>query len=322
MKRPWILAIPFLFMACDRNNSGEEVVSQKYIHKYGFELDEKEWIARDRDGKIEQYLENGVKVAKTYENGYLHGETTYSYPYSATVEKSYMYEEGELVQETFHDRSGVPIQQKTYDSEDEKTITFWNVSGSPLRIERYERGLLVDGTYYSPQNTIESEVQEGEGIRYKRSRTGVLLGIDHISQGELQKRTTFYPNGQTHVVSEFSDYLLNGKQEIYTASGRLYMSKDWEDGFMHGKKIAYKNDQVVMETPYEYGKKDGVEKRFDPQGNLLAEIRYQDDEKHGLTIRYSDKDLAKEEWFFHGKATSHERFQALMHKEEALQIHE
>ena len=165
-------------------------------------------------------------------------------------------------------------------------------------------------------------MQEGEGIRYKRSRTGVLLGIDHISQGELQIRTTIYPNGQTHVVSEFSDYLLNGKQEIYTASGRLYMSKDWEDGFMHGKKIAYKNDQIVMETPYEYGKKDGVEKRFDPQGNLLAEIRYQGDEKHGLTIRYNDKDLAKEEWFFHGKAISHERFQALMHKEEALQIHE
>ncbi len=320
MRRFYIALIPLTLTSCIGTNDAEDrVVSQKYIHKYGFELDKKEWVARDRDGKIEQFLANGVRVVKTYQNGDLQGETTYTYPYSATIERSYIYEQDELIQETIHDRRGVPIEQKHYNTEDEKTITFWGYSGAPLRLERYQKGLLTEGTYYNTRNAVESTVKHGEGRRYKRARNGALMAIDDISSGVLEQRTTYHPNGNIHVISRFEDYALSGVQKIHDPSGQLYMTNDWENGAIHGKKIAYRKGQVLQETPYQFGKREGVEKRFDDQGALVAEVEFHEDEKHGPATLYNAGDGVKKAWFYKGKPIQAERFHMLTSKEDVAQ---
>ncbi|MEL7431604.1 MAG: hypothetical protein AAGI90_03630 [Chlamydiota bacterium] len=315
MKQLWVFLFPLILASCTQSHLNDQVVSQKYIHKYGFELDKEEWAQRDQDGRIEQYLDSGIKVVKSYREGYLHGITSYTYPYSATVEKTLVYDEGELVKETIHDRKGMPIQQKNYLSEEEKMITYWSELGSPLRVETYQQGLLNEGLYYNAANELEGKVENGTGVRYKRMRDGTLIGMDDIQEGALVKRISYHPNGKEHIISYFQDYLLQGKQEIYTPEGNLYMVNEWDDGLLHGKKLAYRDGRLIIATNYRYGKKEGIETRFDAYGKLLSEVAYQDDERHGLSQYYGARNKVKEEWFYRGKPTTTERFDILTSKD-------
>src|SRR3990167_7900505 len=88
------LAACALMTSCQTNSSIDQVVSQTFVHKYGFETSEEEWEAREQDGQVVSMLKNGVKVTRTYENGQLHGQTTYSFPHSAVLEKIFVYDQG------------------------------------------------------------------------------------------------------------------------------------------------------------------------------------------------------------------------------------
>src|SRR3989304_2858734 len=78
-------AAALLLFGCKNNNQNDDVVSQRYVHKYGYAVSRDEFEAKQYPGQVITLLRNGVTVSSTYENGVLHGPTTHTFPNSQTV---------------------------------------------------------------------------------------------------------------------------------------------------------------------------------------------------------------------------------------------
>ena len=307
---PLFLIGSALVTSCQNSNSPDQVVSQTFVHKYGFETSAEEWEARDQDGQVVTMLKNGVKVTRTYENGQLHGPTTYTFPHSPIVEKLLVYDAGNLLKECVNDAAGVPIREEMYEFDNRKVITMWDDKGAPLSLEEYDGELLVEGKYYTPEHELEATVEGRQGERVKRDRTGLLISRDEIIDGMISSRTTYHPNGQVHTVSHYDDYQLHGSQLKFTASGRPLMELNWDHGVLDGEKIIYRNGSRVAVIPFIKGQKHGTEYHFDDLGNLTAEIEWRNDKKHGPTKLHSEE-ATDTEWFFRGQSVNLERFKNL-----------
>lgn len=307
-----LLSLPsfILLTSCQNSGSFDQVVSQTFVHKYGFETTPEEWEAREQDGQVVSMLKNGVKVTRSYQNGQLHGPTTYTFPHSSVVEKLLVYDLGTLLKESINDPAGVPIKEEVYEFDNRIIISFWDQKGVPLSVEEYDDEILMDGKYYNPEHELEGEVVEGFGEKIKRDRSGLLISRDIIQNGVIASRMTFHPNGNIQTISHYHDYQLHGEQRKFTASGRPLMELNWNHGVLDGSKIIYRNNAKVAEIPYINGQKHGTELHFDDLGNLIAEIEWRNDKKHGMSKLFSEE-TTDTEWYFKGKAVSKERFKVL-----------
>ena len=303
-----ICSLCLLLFSC--SSTSNQVVSQNYVHKYGFALSPKEWVERDQDGKIVSLLENGVSVSQSFENGTLHGPTTYSYPESEIIEQLWLYDQGDLLKITQFDKNGIPIREEFFELDNRKTISLWDEKGAPMSIEEYEEDKLLQGSYFTPENELESIVENGHGIRTKRNREGLLLLKDQIEEGELLSRTSFHPNAEVQTITFYDHFLPHGEMMEYTPYGELHQITHWKSGTLEGMKILYRNGKKIREIPYVDGKKEGIERSFDSDGTILSEVEYKNDEKHGQSIVYEGKS-SKTEWFYHGTAVNEKKFVAL-----------
>ncbi len=318
MKNTYLLASLGLILASCQSNSGiDQIVSQKYVHKYGFDVSEAEWEERAQDGQVIETLKNGVKVTRSYESGQLHGPTTYTFPHKTTIEKCMTYDQGSLLKETVYDQSGIPIREDLYEFENRNVITLWDEKGIPLSIEEYENDILISGSYYTPEHVLESSVEQGYGTRIKRDRSGLLISRDRMENGIIAERTTFHPNGEIHMISHYYDYQLHGEQLKFAPSGRPLMQLTWNHGVLDGLKVIYRNGIKVAEIPYVSGEKHGTELHYDDLGNLTAEISWKNDKKHGCTKMYSEESVDSE-WFYKGQAVNTERFHLLEQREQII----
>lgn len=317
MKRILFSLASLLITACQSSNSIDQVVSQTFVHKYGFETSEQDWEARDQDGQVISMLKNGVKVSHSYENGHLHGPTTYTFPHSTVIEKIQLYGEGVLLKEQFNDIAGMPIREEVYEFDNRIIITLWDDKGVPLSIEEYDDEVLMEGKYYTPEHELEASVAAGSGTRVKRDRTGLLISRDEVSNGIMLVRTTYHPNGGIHTISHYENYQLSGPQTKYTASGKPLMELHWKNGILEGQKTVYRNGQKVAVVPYVKGKKHGIEYHYDDLGNLTAEIEWRNDKKHGSSKLYSEETVDTE-WFFKGQSVSADKFQTLESRDQIV----
>lgn len=317
MKHLVSLGVVLLLASCQPSTSLDQVVSQKYVHKYGFKVSPQEWEERTQDGQIVSMLKNGVKVTSTYENGKLHGPTTYTFPHSTVVEKLLVYDQGALLKEAIYDPAGMPIREEIYEFDDRTIITAWDEKGVPLSIEEYDGELLFEGKYYTPDHELEAQVSEGFGNRVKRDRTGLLLLKDRIEKGEIASRTTYHPSGQIHTISHYLDHQLHGEQLKYTATGKPLMQLHWKYGILDGMKVVFRNGSKIAEIPYKDGQKYGTERHYDDLGYLTAEIEWKNDEKHGSSKIHTEEDT-ETEWFYKGKTVSAERFELMQMREQML----
>jgi len=304
------VAAATLATSCQNNCSPDQVISQTFVHKYGFETSEEDWEAREKDGQVVTMLKNGVKVTSSYENGKLHGPTTHTFPNSAIVEKLLVYDQGILLKESVNDISGMPLREEIYESDRRTQITLWDEKGVPLSVEEYDSGILVEGKYFTPEHDLEASVEGSMGRRVKRDRSGLLISSDEIVNGIIVSRTTFHPNGNKHTVSNYHDSQLHGEQLKFTASGKPLMDLHWDHGVLDGEKTIYRNGSKVAVIPYAMGEKHGVEFHFDDLGNLTAEIEWRHDKKHGSTKLHSEE-FTDTEWFFNGQAVNAEKFKIL-----------
>src|SRR3989344_6292707 len=101
--------IALLLASCERKQRENDVVSQRYIHKYGYAVSKDEFEDRKYPGQVVTLLKNGVTVTTTYEDGILHGPCTHTYPHSQTIETYYLYKEGFLTKEVHYDITGMPV---------------------------------------------------------------------------------------------------------------------------------------------------------------------------------------------------------------------
>ena len=315
MKRiPFFLMSAALVTSCGTTPL-DQVVSQTYVHKYGFETSEQDWEAREKDGQVVTTLKNGVKITRTYENGQLHGPTTYTFPKSNTVEKLLVYDQGTLLRELVNDSSGMPLREETYEFDNRVLITLWDEKGVPLSIEEYQNDTLMEAKYFTPEHEKEAVVENGTGERIKRDRSGLLISRDTMVDGAVIARTTYHPNGTPHTISHYEGYQLHGPQTKFTASGRPLMELSWNHGILDGEKVVYRNGLKAAIIPYAKGKKHGTEIHYDDIGNLTAEIEWREDKKHGETKLHTE-DYTDSEWFFHGQSVSLEKFNNLEAREQ------
>lgn len=318
MKRiPLFLLGSLVFTACQSTNSIDQVVSQTFVHKYGFETSEEEWEAREKDGQVVTMLKNGVKVTRSYQNGQLHGPTTHTFPHSSIVEKLLVYDQGSLLKESINDAAGMPIREEVYEFDNRTIITLWDDKGVPLSIEEYDDEILMEGKYFTADHDLEGRVDSGSGERIKRDRTGLLISRDTIENGIIASRTTYHPNGNAHTISNYHDYQLHGPQLKYTASGKPLMELHWNHGVLDGSKVIYRNGSQVAVIPYINGQKHGVEFHYDDLGNLTAEIEWRNDKKHGATKLHTE-DSTDTEWFFKGQSVNAEKFKNLDGREKII----
>ncbi len=306
-----------LFTACQTNNTLDQIVSQTYVHKYGFETTEEDWEAREQDGQVVTMLKNGVKITRAFENGQLHGSTTQTFPHSSIVEKSLVYDQGSLLKETVNDAAGMPVREEVYEFDNRTLITLWDDKGVPLSIEEYDDEILMEGKYFTPDHELEAVVESGAGERVKRDRTGLLISRDEMQNGVIACRTTYHPNGGVHTISHYHDYQLHGAQLKYTASGKPLMELNWNHGILDGEKIIYRNGSKVAVIPYQNGQKHGIEFHYDDLGNLTAQIEWRNDKKHGVTQLFSEESTDSE-WFFKGQSVSADKFKILENREKVI----
>ncbi|MBI3236142.1 MAG: hypothetical protein HYZ48_00285, partial [Chlamydiales bacterium] len=108
-----LLAVVGLSMCgCQENGQNDQVVSQRYVHKYGYALSKAEWNEADYPGQAITTLSDGVTITQTYENGVLHGPTTHTFPHSQTVQHFYLYNQGSQVKEIHYNPMGMPVQER------------------------------------------------------------------------------------------------------------------------------------------------------------------------------------------------------------------
>lgn len=292
------------------SNSGSDIVSEQFIHKYGFNVSENEWKERAEEGRVVTQMKNGVKIVRSFENGELHGLTTYTFPNSELIERLLTFDQGTLLKEVVQDPRGIPVSEEIYEFDDRKILTYWDEKGAPLSIEEYDGENLQEGKYYTPEHDLEAHVDAGFGERVKRDRTGLLLSRDTVENGNAVKRTTFHPNGRVHTVSRYSDYQLHGEQLKFTASGLPMMTVEWDHGVLDGVKTVYRNGNKLADIPYIHGQKHGIERHYDDLGRLTAEILWKNDKKHGPSYFHSEESTDAE-WFFKGQAVGAQKFETL-----------
>lgn len=318
MNRITLVSIASLSLAsCYNQTASDQVVSQKYVHKYGFDVSAAEWEARTSDGQVVSTLKNGVTITRSYENGQLHGTTTHTFPHSEVIEKALVYDQGTLLKETLYDSSGMPVREDLYEFDNRNVITLWDEKGVPLSVEEYNNGVLLDGKYYSTDHRLEASVEAGQGERVKRDRTGLLISRDRMEDGLIVERTTYHPTGEIHSISHYNDYQLHGEQLKFTATGKPLMNLQWQNGILEGVKTVYRNGFKIAEIPYVNGQKHGTEHHFDDLGNLTADIKWRHDKKHGCSKYYTDEAI-ETEWFFSGHAVNEQRFDFLDNREKEL----
>lgn len=307
-------AVALVVSSCQNSGSPDSVVSQQFIHKYGFNLSEEEWEQRAQAGQVVTLLKNGVKVTRSYENGLLNGPTTYTFPHLETIEKCLEYDQGTLLKETLYDVAGIPVREEAYEFDDRIMVTLWSGKGVPISIEKYDGDLLMEGKYYSLEHELEARIENGFGERIKWERSGAMISRDRIEGGIMTERRTYHPNGEVHTISHYHDYQLHGEQLKYTILGRPLMKLQWDHGILDGEKVVYRNGLKVAEIPYIQGQKHGSELHYDDLGNLIAEISWRNDAKHGCSMRYTEE-TSEADWFFNGQSVTADRFEQLVERE-------
>ncbi len=303
-----LLAIVGLALSgCKKNNQDEDVVAQRYIHKYGYAVSKEEWDEREYPGQVITNMRNGVTITATYENGFLQGPMTYTFPHSQTVEHFYLYNQGAKVKEIHYNTMGMPVQERVQLSPSRHSVTMWYNEGAPLLIEEFVGDELLEGQYFTATNDIESRIEKGRGVRIHRDAYGTLLFKENYEQGFATKKETFYPNGAPESITFLDHGKIHGERKTFAPGGEPIAIEEYVNGLLHGNSTYFNNGNKYLEISYLYGQKNGIEKHF-VDGNILTEeISWENDLQHGPTLVYIDSGI-DQRWYYAGEQVSKKRF--------------
>ncbi|MGE5196505.1 MAG: toxin-antitoxin system YwqK family antitoxin [Anaerolineae bacterium] len=309
-------ALSILFAGCSKKKE-DEVISQRYIHKYGYALSKDEWESKNYPGEVITNLSNGITVTATYENGVLHGPSTHTYPYSQTIQAYYLFNQGELVKEILYDITGMPVSETIQLSPSRYSTTLWFSDGTPMSIEEYADEELLEGQYFTLNNEIETRVEKGDGQRIRRNKEGVLLSKDEISRGYMVKREAFFSNGSPESVSFYARNQLHGEKKTYTEAGGPLTVEEWVNGQRHGKSTYFNNGVKYLEVSYLFGAKNGLETHFIDGEIVSQEIPWENDRRHGIAKFYIEG-IAQMKFYYNGEQVSQKKYDELTYLDEMI----
>ncbi|MDN3505904.1 MAG: hypothetical protein P0S96_01590 [Simkaniaceae bacterium] len=315
MMKKFLLSLPVLvgliLAGCGGDGSGGQVISKRYIHKYGYAVSQSEWESHNYPGQVITSMRNGVTVTSTYENGVLHGPTTHTHPHSQTVQYYYLYNSGDLKKELEYDALGMPIQETAKLSPHRYCITKWFGDGSPMSVEDYADDELLDGKYYTLSNEIESQVQRGIGLRTCRDQNGVLVSKDHFDSGYMTKKESFFASGNPKSVDHYTMNRRDGERTVFTEKGEPLAIEQWAENQLHGKATYFNNGKKQVDVNFVAGARNGIETHFIDGEIIEQEIHWIFDKRHGPTKFFVGENLAKTEWYYDGKLVTKNHFDEL-----------
>jgi antitoxin component YwqK of YwqJK toxin-antitoxin module len=310
-------ALGLLVASCQKANKDNPVVSQRYVHKYGYAVSQEEWEANRYPGQVITHLTNGVTITVTYENGMKHGPCTHTYPHSQTVEKYFLYNQNSLVKEIIYDHRGMPVREMVQLSPSRRAITVWYIEGNPMCIEEYAGEELLEGQYCTLNNEIEARVEKGHGLRIRRDQMGTLLSKDLFDRGYMVKRESFFPNGSPESIIHYKMGKLHGEKKTYAISGEPIAIEEWLNGRLHGKSTYFKNGVKYLDVSYLDGAKNGIETHYLDGEEISQEISWENDRKHGPSVFYIDG-IPQTQWFYDGDLVSKGRYEEMHHLDEMI----
>lgn len=314
MKNSYTLAIVsvmgILISGCQRTTSEAPIVSERYIHKYGYAVSKEEWDSKNYPGQVITTMRNGVTVVATYENGVLHGNSTTTYPHSQIIESFIVYDHGNLIRELQYDSKGMPVRETIVLSPSRYTVTLWYSDGTPLSTEEYSDKELLEGQYFTTVNDTESRVEKGNGLRVRRDQQGTLISRDQVQQGYMVKREAFYPNGTPESITHYQQGRLHGEKKAFAQNGEPLFIQEWVNGKLHGKVTTFKNGSKEHEICYVEGLKNGPEVHFLDGEQISQEVNWENDKQHGAAVYHIDGNSVVQ-WYYDGKHVSERKYKEL-----------
>lgn len=320
MKNQLILGLSALGLitgGCQKSGTDNGIISQRYIHKYGYAVSKEEWDARTYPGQVITNLRNGITITATYENGVLHGPCTHTFPDSQTVKTYYLYNQGNVVKEISYDIKGMPVRETVQFSPTRYTITHWYLDGTPMSIEEFAGDELLEGQYLTLNNETEARVEKGDGTRIRRNQDGILMTKEQIQSGSLVKREAFYPTGTPESITFYLDGKLHGEKKSFTQKGEPLLIEEWIGGQLHGKSTYFKNGIRHLEISYLYGQKNGSEIHYLDGEQISKEIQWENDKKHGPATYYVEGGV-RVEFYYDGKLVTQSDYEALNRRDEMI----
>ena len=316
-----LFALALISFGCHNaeNREKDKVISQRYIHKYGYDISKAEWESSRCPGQVITSMKNGVTVTSSYEDGILHGPTTYTFPHSNTRQSLEVYENGELIKRVTYTLRGLPLEEELYLSANKSKITKWFAAGTPVSIELYENGRLIEGEYRNHLNENVSRVTRGEGIRLVRNTDEKMVAKETYKDGLIVHRTTFYENGSPHCQMDIANGLLNGTKRVFAPSGDPLSIENYVNNVLHGPAAYFQNGSRYLEVSYQEGTKNGTERHYVDGETVIQEIQWSDGKLHGPTIVYADG-ISKTQWFYNNEKVSHHKFNALCEQAATIAI--
>jgi antitoxin component YwqK of YwqJK toxin-antitoxin module len=295
----------------------DNVVSQTYIHKYGYAVSKGEFEERKYPGQVTTVLKNGVTTKANYENGVLHGPSTHTHPNSKIVENYLLYNHGVLVKQTVYDLNGMPLREETQLSPTRYSSTKWYADGVRMCAEEYAGKELVEAQYFTRLNDIEARIDKGSGKRIVRDLQGVLMSREEFSEGYLTKRDTFYASGAPESVAFYARGVLNGEKKSFSETGEPVAIKEYIAGKLHGKTTFFKNGARSVEIHYLNDLKNGLEIHYLDGTVVSQELLWENGKKHGPS-RYYVEGIAQVEYFYDGDAVSEDKWRELNQLDEMI----
>lgn len=297
MKKMLLLVLASL-ASCQTRNCTDEVICET-VHTYGVPLDQDDWRARGQNGQVVSMRKDGVTVTRSYEEGILHGNCTYSFPHRDVIQKSETYNRGVLMQENFHYPSGLPQSQVVHETPQKKVVTSWYETGSPKSQEQHVNQSLVTGEYYTPNYQVESRIDDANGNRIHRDGKGQLVASDIIENGQVKEKITFHPDGTPSAVTPYSQGKIQGERRTFLPGGEPATIEHWSGNLQHGNTIVFEQGEKRADVPYQNGVKHGIEQRY--RGNSVAqEINWTQGQQHGPSYTYIGN-TKQTDWYFKGK---------------------
>lgn len=293
------LCLLVFLASCTQNSCPSDEIVCETVHRYGVPLDPQDWSERGKSGQVVSMRSDGVTVTRSYDEGTLHGECSYTFPNRDVIQKKEMYDRGALCQEIEHYPSGLPERQVTHESPQKKSTIAWYESGSPKANEEYANGKLAQGKYYNSNHQIESQVDESNGFRTNRDGVGRLVAIDTVENGETVASTNYHPDGTPSAVTPYVKGSIEGERRTYLPGGEPSTIEQWKANQQQGITTVFEQGEKRADVPYVNGVKQGVEKRY--RGNVVSqEVTWEQGQQHGPTSTYVGN-TKQTEWYFQGK---------------------
>lgn len=291
--------LSLLAASCCRPSCDNEIVDQRYIHPYGVTVPRYHWEETGQNGQIVTTLKFGVICTQTYYLGKLEGESTYSFPFSDTVEKVELYSQDQLLRETTFYINGRPKKEIVYNPSEHNTITEWYENGQLKSYEKHAGSMVAYGEYYDIYGNRISGIDNGSGVRTLRDTYGLLVFTDSFNGGQAEYRTTYYPNGAPKEVTPYKNGIVEGQRKTYFPGGEPKTIETWVGGKQQGTTTVFVDGQKSLEIPYVDGVKNGKGKVYKDGAIVVQEQTWKDDMLHGPCYSYIDE-RTHTDWYYKG----------------------